>query len=423
MARPRTSVWIALGSLVLATATGVLVGRERGRPDSAVLARALPATRLASEAQALTDEAIRLYAAGQFARACERFRAAVEHDPASTARREDAGRCFEGWGWQALDEGRSAEAIALFRQALHDAPDAPGVLRGLGVAAVHAGRAEEALAPLEAVAGATGDPEVRLLLAHLYDRRDDPGRAVQHLQAVIARDARHEGARRLLDKLEREQRAEAGFERETAGGFALKWPAGTAEDRRRVVGHVLEIARARLERELGYRPAEPIPVVLYLDAEFRAVTGAHAWAGGVFDGKIRLPLGAPERALEPLVLHEVAHAAIHEMSRGRAPRWLHEGLAQAIEGVAVDPMLRVPASLSLAGVEALVTDADPARARTGYDLSLWIVQDLLDRGGTARVGDLLARLGAGEPLDRALARVYGLGLADLEAQWRRLLGG
>lgn len=423
MARARATVTILVASAVAAVAGGLLVARNGVTPDLPVTARLIPGARVASDAAALTEEAIRLYAAGHFAHACERFRTAAERDPDSAARREDAWRCFEGWGWQALAEGRAAEAMALFGQALRDAPDAPELLRGLGVSAVHAGRPVEAIAPLEAVARATGDADVRMVLAHLYDRRDETPRAVHHLEAVIARDARHEGARRLLAKLERERRAESGFERETASGFVMKWPAGTTDDRRRVVRDLLAAARGRLERELAYRPAEPVTVVLYVDADFRAVTGAHTWASGVFDGKIRLPIGAPERDLRQLVLHEYAHAAIHELTRGPAPRWLHEGLAQAIEGVVLDPMLRVPSTLTLAGVEALVTDPDAVRARTGYDLSLWIVHDLLDRGGMGRARELLGRLGGGEALDPALARVYGLGLADLEAQWRRVLGG
>ena len=108
---------------------------------------------------------------------------------------------------------------------------------------------------------------------------------------------------------------------------------------------------------------------------------------------------------------------------GRAPRWLHEGLAQALEGAPVDPMLRVPGSVTLAGIEALVGDPDPLRARTGYDLALWVVRDLLDRGGTEAMRELLGRLAAGDTIDGATLRVYGLRMAELEAQWHRLLGG
>jgi hypothetical protein len=122
-------------------------------------------------------------------------------------------------------------------------------------------------------------------------------------------------------------------------------------------------------------------------------------------------------------VHEYAHAAIHHLARGRAPRWLHEGLAQALEGASADPMLRVPGRLTLAGVEALVSDPDPLRARTGYDVALWIVRDLLDRGGMEAMRELLLRLGAGDSLGAATPRVYGLRIAEIESQWRRLLGG
>jgi hypothetical protein len=152
----------------------------------------------------------------------------------------------------------------------------------------------------------------------------------------------------------------------------------------------------------------------------------HAWATGLFDGKIRLPVGRvrpPAHEVERLVTHEYAHAAIHELARGRAPRWLHEGLAQVLEGAAADPILRAPAGLTLAGVETLAGDADPLRARAGYEIALWIVRDLLDRGGIEPLRELLTRLGAGETIAEAMPRVYGLRLTELESQWRQVLGG
>jgi len=167
-------------------------------------------------------------------------------------------------------------------------------------------------------------------------------------------------------------------------------------------------------------------VVLYEQHEFRDVTRVHAWATGLFDGKIRLPVvraRPPAHELERLTAHEYAHAVIHDLTRGRAPRWLHEGLAQVLEGAASDPLLRAPSGLTLAGVEALAGDSDPLRARAGYDVALWIVRDLLDRGGIEPLRELLARLGAGETIVEAMPRVYGLRLSELESQWRRVLGG
>ncbi len=270
------------------------------------------------------------------------------------------------------------------------------------------------------------DADVRLLLAHLYDQRDSPDRAIAHLRAVLERQPDHEAARRLLEKVERERRAEAGFARIVTPRFVVKYRGARGEEARRAVVAALDAAADRVGRALGYAPSERISVVLYEERQWEKVTRVHGWATGLFDGKIRLPLPPtlpPAAELERLIVHEYAHAAVHHLSRGRAPRWLHEGLAQALEGTAADPMLRVPGSLTLGGVEALVTDADPVRARAGYDIALWVVRDLLDRGGMEAMRELLARLAAGDGIDDATRRVYGLRMAEIESQWRRLLGG
>ena len=427
MAPIRNLSLLVLAALLLGTAALTLGWREgrryeRGGGERTVVFAALHER----DSQALTEEAIHLYAAGQFPRACEKFGLAAADDPASVARRQDVVRCFEGWGWHELREGRPDEAVVLFTKGLTETPDDPALLKGLGVAAVHAGRPDEAFAPLERAALVEYDPEVRLLLAHLHDRRDDPAQAVVNLRAVLDHEPTNEAARRMLDKVEREWRAEAGFRREVTPRFVVKYrDTLDAVARREIVAH-LEAAAARVSLTLAYAPQQRTTVVLYEHHEFRSVTRVHAWATGLFDGKIRLPVGGVRPSaheLERLAGHEYAHAAIHELTRGRAPRWLHEGLAQVLEGAASDPILRAPAGLTLAGVEALAGDADPLRARAGYEIALWIVRDLLDRGGVEPLRELLARLGAGETMAEAMPRVYGLRLTELESQWRRVLGG
>lgn len=412
---------LLLGVLVTGAAAGRLSARQpfhEGRPTALP-----PAVR---EASALTEEAIRLYAAGQFASACERFTQAADEAPTSAARRTDAGRCFETWGWRTLAGGRPDEAALLFKHGLAHAPDDPALLRGSGVAAVHAGRAGEALAPLEAAARIEPDAQVQLLLARLYDSRDEPELALSHLHALLSAEPEHPEARRLLDKVERERQVERGFEREASPHFVVKFRAGADASARRAVMRALAVARERVTRQLGAGADEPVIVILYDRRQFDRVARVHPWVSGLFDGKIRLPLGGTlpsRRELERLLVHEYAHAAVHHRSRGRAPRWLHEGLAQALEGRTAEPGLAVPDGMTLAGLETLVTDPDPRRAHAGYDLALFVVTDLVERGGMTAMRTLLARLAAGETLPTAVPGVYGASLAELETQWRRHLGG
>lgn len=379
----------------------------------------------ATDAAAPADEVVRARAAGHDSSACDRPSRLAAVASAAEAERLEVGRCLERWGWQALRAGHAEEALGLFRRGLAAAPGVPALLRGLGVAAVHAGRPDDAVAPLERAARQEFDGEVHLLLARLYDRRDEPERAVDHLRAILAREPARLEAWRLLARLEHARRVEEGYHREVTARFVLKYRS-TRPDVRHSVQRALEVAAARLDVALGWQPRERLVVVLHEPHRFPDATGVHAWAGGLFDGKIRLAVGqlSPAAAdLVRIVTHEYAHAAIHDLARGRAPRWLHEGLAQVLDGTVVDPMLRVPGRPTLVGIEALLTHADPLHARTGYDLALWVTTDLLERGGLPGARDLLRRLGAGQTLAEAVPDVYGLHLADLEGQWRRLLGG
>jgi hypothetical protein len=412
--------------MTLGVATLLFGWREGRRPEPLDAERTVVfASARAQASRALADEAIGLYAAGQFPRACEQFGRAAADDPGSATRRQDVVRCFEGWGWHALREGRPEEAALLFGQGLSERPDDPALLKGLGLAAVHAGRPDDAFAPLERAVRAEHDPDVRLLLAHLHDRRDDPAPAISNLRAVLEHEPGHAAARRLLDKVEREQRAEAGFQRDVTPRFVVKHAGAHDLDARRAIIAHLDAAAERVGRMLAYTPRERTTVVLYAHQQFRGVTRTHSWASGLFDGKIRLLVGPSPpsaREVERLIVHEYAHAAIHDLSRGRAPRWLHEGLAQVLEGATADPRLQIPGGLTLAGVEALAGEADPLRARAGYDIALWLVSDLLDRGGIEGMQELLRRLGSGETIAEAIPRVYGLRLTELEVQWRRVLG-
>ena len=219
MRRPAPQTLAALGLVATAVRGRRALGHGRG-PRRRVTRRRDVAALVSPPG--LREEALSLFASGQFPLACERFSRAADDDPGRAAWRQDVARCFEGWAWQTLRGGRANEAAVLFQQGLKAAPDDLALLKGLGVAAIHDGRPQDALAPLERVVSGELDLEVRLLLARLYDQRDEADQAVRHLQAVLERDPEHAGARRLLEKVERERDAEARFERVTTDHFVVK---------------------------------------------------------------------------------------------------------------------------------------------------------------------------------------------------------
>jgi hypothetical protein len=84
-------------------------------------------------------------------------------------------------------------------------------------------------------------------------------------------------------------------------------------------------------------------------------TGAPAWSGGQydgFDGRVRLPIGGLTSSLtaelDDILLHELTHAFVADISRGIAPREIHEGLAQLMEGKRSQALLGEEGSRALA---------------------------------------------------------------------------
>ncbi len=60
-----------------------------------------------------------------------------------------------------------------------------------------------------------------------------------------------------------------------------------------------------------------------------------SWAGGLNDGRIRIPVQGLEHVsdlLEHILKHELTHSFVFQKTAGRAPTWLQEGVAQWMEG-------------------------------------------------------------------------------------------
>ncbi|MGH7357190.1 MAG: tetratricopeptide repeat protein, partial [Candidatus Rokuibacteriota bacterium] len=370
-------------------------------------------------------EAFSLYQQGQVTAACEKYR-----DLEARSRRDDVrralGGCYARLGRDAYQAGRVAEAIEHYRRAVDVLPQREH-WSGLALAHARAGETARGQAVVEqGLRAFPDDPELLYVLADLQERQGRSREAVETLKRLLARETGHARGRSLLTRLEREQGFEGGFWSQESPHFLVRYEGGGGIEVGRSVVDILERAYDSLGRDLGVHPKERVQVGIYVTKTFAEIGGIPPEFAehvlGFYDyQKLRLRLSASQAgslSLERLSRHEYAHLLIHQATKGRAPRWLHEGLAQVLEPRSAPRFIESDVVLdrqyfTLDGLERLFRSNAVGVA---YQLSHVVAEYLVDRGGISGVRALLERLGAGEPLSQALKEGVGVGVEDVNAR-------
>ncbi len=191
----------------------------------------------------------------------------------------------------------------------------------------------------------------------------------------------------------------------------------------RILLSALERAYADLVRDFGSGPVEKVVVIVYAERDFLAATHAPSWANGLFDGKVRVPARGitgvtPE--LLSVLRHEMAHSFMHFRSKGRAPTWLQEGIAQLEEGKTSAPFAptlsgayAASGTFSLSALEGGFTGLSSSQARSGYAVSLAAAEMLRDTRGFGALAHFLDRLGESASVEEAMRE-------ELRADYPRL---
>jgi hypothetical protein len=248
---------------------------------------------------------------------------------------------------------------------------------------------------------------------------------VETLRRLVAVDAGHARGRTLLGRLEREQQVEAGYWSQESAHFLVRYEGAQGIDLGRSAVDTLESAYESIGRALGAYPTEKVQVGIYSTQVLGEVIGVPAhFIRGAFDGhKLRLNLAesvAYSNDLSRLVRHEYTHLVIHLATAGRAPIWLHEGLAQVMEPRPATRIMEISVPreyLTLSGIERLGRAmSNPVAFTAGYQLMHIAVEFLVDRGGMGAVRDFLARLGKGESVPDAMRQAFGFGPEEVEAR-------
>jgi hypothetical protein len=212
-----------------------------------------------------------------------------------------------------------------------------------------------------------------------------------------------------------EARAESRYAESRSVHFRalFEGPVDQAVARRAV--DVLEAAYRRIGDALQFYPTQSVEVVLYTSQQFRDITRGPSWAGGVYDGRIRVPVkGALERPgdLERVLAHEYVHALVAGVGGRGVPAWVNEGLAVALEPGGIADAEHVVASARsrprLSQLERGFGDFPEAVAELAYAESALAARTMLAARGPSGVVMLLRDLGAGVPFSTAFHQRIGM---------------
>lgn len=360
--------------------------------------------------------------AGGTAAAIETLREAQRQFPDRSRVAGALGEAYLRLGMQQLEKGQEPAAQEAFANAKEYLPDDPRPWQGLAIAWLHAGDPAAAAGELhEALAIAGERPELLILLGRAHYGVGDLLQAEEIWQRAAELGGGGE-LPALLDKVRRERQAERTMSRDLAGRFTLAYAAEVDSRLADAVLEVLQDAYHDLGRQLGYYPESDIPVLLYAREDFAAVTRSPAWAGAVYDGKIRVPLGGVKRmnpALQAVLHHEYAHVVVRFLARGKAPVWLNEGLAEVAGrrfGKQPANAARTAVHLSDAALDRPFSELPSDQVPSAYQQSFERVSRLVELCGWPPLGELLQRLGRGETWETAISAAY----APCGYDWPRL---
>ena len=186
-----------------------------------------------------------------------------------------------------------------------------------------------------------------------------------------------------------------------------------------------------LVRDLGYSPHNTIAVTLYTEQAFFDVTRAPSWSGAVNDGKLRIPISGINSMtsdLSRVLKHELTHSFINQLSGGRCPTWLHEGLAQLEEGKSSSNYGRPLAQLFKEGneipfnvLEGSFMQFSSPQATLAYAESLAAVEYIRDTYSMSDLPRILERLAQGSSTETALRTTIHADYRQLRDEMTRWL--
>jgi len=331
-----------------------------------------------------------------------------------------------------FEHGNVAVSRQYFENALRFQPDNSTILIYYSALLVRTGNASQALYYAQRAARSAPDSaDAYTMLGYAQFTSDHTKDAVVSWKHSL--QLRPDGrVEQLLAKAQREQRVESDFVQGESTHFVIHYEGRqTSDTLRNQIVAALESDYDDLSRDLGTPPRDNILVTLYTEQAFFDVTHAPGWTGALNDGKLRIPISGlssvtPE--LAHVLKHELAHSFIAQLSGGRCPHWLHEGIAQLLEprslasdGHQLSVLFKLQRHIPLNALEGGFQHLSGPQAYEAYAESLAAVSYINDSYGLSDIQRILERLGQGNSTEAALRATIHSDYGQLETDLARYL--
>ncbi|MBI5181758.1 MAG: tetratricopeptide repeat protein [Nitrospirae bacterium] len=369
---------------------------------------------------------------GKHQNAVESFKMALEKDAANQDIKKAISATYGIIAVKKAETGNYKDAVEDYKNAINYSSDKdPKLYLGMGAAYLQLNKEPEAIDALNTAVGL--DPnflEAYHLLAELYYKSDDVAKAISYWEKVLSITPSDQKAAYYLSKAKREKDTSEKFTKEAASHFTLRFEGHEERDLGRIVISILEDAYREIGRELSAYPDTEVIVYLYTKQQFRDVTRSPSWAGALYDGKIRIPIGGYKnefKELKKTLYHEYTHALVRSIVKnGRCPTWLNEGLAEHFEDKdmsdyrkeLIKALQKNKVMMPVKNLEGSFTGFNSYQAQIAYTMSHAVVEFMIERYGMHNIKRVLEELGNNKTIEQAFSDGLTLSYEQFQKEWQ-----